>query len=96
MISMLREKKGFLVIYPEYLDASLSRNEGRKLKKELCIQNPTVDNIVYALKKLKIEYEVENTKHYPADAYRKRGRVLVKKTGSKIETLLKIAKVLRS
>ncbi|MCX8174396.1 MAG: signal recognition particle subunit SRP19/SEC65 family protein [Thermoplasmata archaeon] len=93
---MLREKKGFLVVYPEYIDAGLSRNEGRKLKRELCIQNPTVDNIAHALKKLKIEHEVEKDKHYPSDAYRKRGRVLVKKTGSKLEILVKIAKVLRS
>ncbi|MEM3610829.1 MAG: signal recognition particle subunit SRP19/SEC65 family protein [Thermoplasmata archaeon] len=96
MISMLREKKGFVVIYPEYLDATLSRKEGRKLKKEFCIQNPTLDNLVHALKKLHLDYEIEKDKHYPPDAYRKRGRVLVKKTGSKLETLEKIAKVLRS
>lgn len=96
MISMLREKKGFVVIYPEYLDAGLTRTEGRKLRKELCIQNPTLEQIVQALKKLKIEHEVEKEKHYPYDAYLKRGRVLVKKIGSKLETLTKIAKAMRS
>lgn len=96
MIFMLRERKGFVVIYPEYIDASLPRSEGRMLKKDLCLQNPTVDDIVHALKKLKIEYDVEKDKHFPADAYRKRGRVLVKKTGSKREILLKIARTLGS
>lgn len=96
MISMLREKKGFIVVYPEYIDASLSRSEGRMLKKDLCVENPGLDNIVHALKKLKIEYEVESEKHFPGDAFRKRGRVLVKKTGRKKEILMKIANVLRS
>ncbi|MEM3493434.1 MAG: signal recognition particle subunit SRP19/SEC65 family protein [Thermoplasmata archaeon] len=93
---MLREKKGFVVVYPEYLDASLSRTDGRKLRKELCIQNPSLEQIIQALKKLKIEHEVEKEKHYPSDAYAKRGRVLVKKTGSKLEILTRIAKALRS
>jgi len=96
MISMLREKKGYIVVYPEYFDARLSRSEGRMLRKELCVENPSVERIEHALKKLKIEYEVEREKHFPSDAFRRRGRVLVKKTGRKIEILQKIARALRS
>ncbi|MGB9635837.1 MAG: signal recognition particle subunit SRP19/SEC65 family protein [Thermoplasmata archaeon] len=93
---MLQEKKGFLVIYPEYFDVNLSRKMGRKLPKNLCIQNPSVEHLMHAAKKLKLEYELEREKHYPGDAFRRRGRILVKKTQNKLRMLVEIAKVLRS
>jgi len=96
MIYMLREKKGFVIVYPEYFDSTLTRSDGRKLQKSLCMPSPTIENLIHAVKKLKLEYEIEREKHYPSQAYRRRGRILVKKNGKKMEMLVAIAKAMRS
>jgi len=85
------KKKGMIVIWPEYLDANLTRKMGRKLPKNIAIQNPTIEEIEEAVKELKINYIVEKNKKYPRTWFKGSGRVLIEKKGKKMEIIRKIA-----
>jgi len=65
------------VIWPAYLDAGLSRAEGRRVSKELAVEGPTVDEIAQAVQQVGYDAVVERGKTYPRE-YEPRGRVLVK------------------
>ncbi|MFB6170106.1 MAG: signal recognition particle subunit SRP19 [Haloarculaceae archaeon] len=64
------------VIWPAALDAALSRGEGRRINRELAVEEPTVDEIARAVQQVGYDAVIERDKTYPRgrDA---RGRVLV-------------------
>lgn len=84
-----REKtKNYQCIYPIYFDASRSREQGRRVKKEDAVQNPLAREIVEALQHVGQELGVglqivfEPSKCHPKDwANPGRVRVLVKRDG---------------
>ncbi len=82
------------VLWPEYFDRSRPRSQGRKVKKGLAINDPTVDLISSALRSLGLEHKVERDKAYPADWFSKKGRVLVGKTMPKSQLVQKVGDLL--
>ncbi len=46
------------VLWPEYFDVRRSRDQGRKVKKNLAISEPNVEVISKALEKLGIEHKI--------------------------------------
>ncbi len=89
----MRKRKGY-ILWPEYFDKNLSKRLGRALSKRLCVENPTIDEIIVALKKLGISYTKESSS-FPATWWRKSNRVIVEFNGPKRELLKLIAKELR-
>jgi len=86
------------IIWPAYLDKKLSKKDGRKLPKNLAVENPNLDEIKKALDTIKIKYELEKNLKYPKDqgkVERNIGRFLVEKKFSKNEILKKISKEIR-
>jgi len=73
---MLRRKK-FQVIYPEYFEASLSRSEGRKVSKKLSCEDSSLRKVVFACKKLELDYTIQQDKAYPSQWWLSRGRLLI-------------------
>ena len=71
------DREESLVIYPEYFDYRLSRRLGRKLPLKYCLKNPTLEEIVESIKKLKLPVVVEEDKHHPANWFERKGRVRV-------------------
>ena len=65
------------VIWPAYLDAERSRDEGRRVSVELAVEEPTVDEIAQAVQQVGYDAVIERSKTYPRE-YEPRGRVLVK------------------
>jgi len=65
------------VIWPAYLDANLSRSEGRRVPEDLAVEDPTVEEIARAVKQVGYDVTVERDKTYSRE-YEPRGRVLVK------------------
>lgn len=65
------------VIWPAYLDAELSRSEGRRVPADLAVSSPTVDEIAQAVQQVGYDAVIERDKTYPRE-YEPRGRVLVK------------------
>ncbi len=82
------------VIWPIYFDLDASRMNGRKISKEMAFKNPSIDEIFNAAKKLGLNPVKEN-KAYPGRWWRKEGRVLVEKKFSKMETIRKIAEIIK-
>lgn len=93
---MSREYKGQrIVIYPSYFDTNLSRREGRRVPLSLSVPNPSLDDLVKVCERLGLNPAVEHNKAHPRQPLL-RGRVIVDKRGSKLETLYHIARTLRS
>jgi len=68
------------IIWPAYLDATLSRSEGRRVPEELAVEEPTVEEIARAVKQVGYDVELERDTTYSRE-YEPRGRVLVKNAG---------------
>ncbi len=59
--------KGWNIIYPAYINSNKTLKNGRKLGKEHCIANPTLDEISQVLTFLKLRHCVEPHKRYTRD-----------------------------
>jgi signal recognition particle subunit SRP19 len=66
------------VIWPAYIDAELSRREGRRVPQEVAVAEPTVDEIAKAVQQVGYDAVVERDKAYSREGWKTRGRVLVK------------------
>lgn len=80
----------YCVIWTVNLDKRKSRSEGRRIPRRFSVPNVKLTEIVEACKELGIECEVEEKK-YPKCWWEDGGRVIVPKTGSKTELMIKIA-----
>ena len=67
------------VIYPAYLDADLTRAEGRRVPLDQAIEEPTVDEIAEATQQVGYDAVIERDKTYSRE-YEPRGRVLAQGT----------------
>jgi signal recognition particle subunit SRP19 len=65
------------VIWPAYLDADLSRSEGRRVSRDLAVPEPAVDEVAEAVGQVGYDAVIERDRTYPRE-YEPRGRVLVK------------------
>ena len=81
-----------IMIWPQYINKNLSLSQGRKVPLEIAVKDPSVNDIVRALKKLNISYNVQKEKSYPGKWYEKSGRVLAESEMKKNELLKEICK----
>jgi len=65
------------VIWPAYLDAELSRSEGRRVPKSLAVSEPEVSEIASAVQQVGYDATVEPDLAYPRTHREKTGRVAV-------------------
>ena len=65
------------VIWPAFLDATLSRSEGRRVSLDAAVEEPTADEIAQAVQQVGYDAVIEREKTYPRE-YEPRGRVVVK------------------
>ncbi|MFC4986552.1 signal recognition particle subunit SRP19 [Saliphagus infecundisoli] len=66
------------VIWPAYLDAELSRKEGRRVPEGLAVPEPTVDEIAQAVQQVGYDATIEREKSYSRESWEARGRVVVR------------------
>jgi signal recognition particle subunit SRP19 len=86
------QKKQKTVLWPFYIDSSKTRKEGRRVPKNIGVPNPNVLELQRAAEKLGMKPELEVDAAYPSASRIKTGRILVKKKGTKTQTLTEIAK----
>ena len=84
-----------IVIWPEYLDKNLPKSRGRRVPLKLATNNPTVEEIAKAAKRLKLIPKIEANKAYPGRWWRHSGRVLIKTTKNKTKIIKQIAIVVK-
>ncbi len=87
-----REHKGKnVIIYPAYLDSSLTRKEGRRISIEHSVKDPKPDEIAKAARNLGLDAYIEEGR-YPRIWWKYKYRVVVSKNNySKRELLRMIA-----
>ena len=84
------EKK--YVIWPSYFDKTLSRITGRKVARKYAVEKtPSVEDIAKAAKSLGLNPVIEKNAAHPARVWKKEGRVVVEKRGTKQKLLVQIA-----
>ncbi|QSG15858.1 signal recognition particle subunit SRP19 [Halapricum desulfuricans] len=64
------------VIWPAALDATRTRNEGRRVAEDLAVPEPTVEEIAKSVQQVGYDARIEREKTYPRE-YEPRGRVVV-------------------
>ncbi|MDR2867007.1 MAG: signal recognition particle subunit SRP19/SEC65 family protein [Methanomassiliicoccaceae archaeon] len=85
---MTYDKDNAIVLWPEYFEVGRKRSQGRRVPKELCVKEPSLDIIAKAAAILDLEYEIFDNAAYPANWSAKRGCVRVEKGKMKKSKLL--------
>jgi len=84
---MLRKKRYF-VLYPEYFDKKLTRNQGRKVPKNKAVDDCSLAKLVFACKHLNYDYVVEKEKKYSKNWWNSEGRILINPESVKNKSVL--------
>ncbi|KAH0556825.1 hypothetical protein GP486_005381 [Trichoglossum hirsutum] len=89
--------RGYQCLYPLYFDRRRSRAQGRRVGKELAVENPLARDIVDAVQELGLNVVFEPAKMHPKDwANPGRVRVLIKQDGKAVNSRFVIATSLGS
>ena len=79
------------VVWPIYFDKSISRLSGRRIPKKHAIEKPSLEDIANASKSLGLHPILEKNCAHPSKHWKKEGRLLIDKKGSKSKMLVQIA-----
>lgn len=83
-------KQDKIVLWPNYFDATKTREKGRKLPRNLCIPLPKISELKEAVERLGLKNELVLDAAYPKTPWIKSGMLLVAKKESKNALLKKI------
>ena len=87
-----KEKK--MIVWPNNIDATVSRSFGRKISKDKSVVKPKIEEILKASEELGLEPSLEEKK-YPKQWWSVQKRVVVLKKYGKIQTLEKISQKIK-
>ena len=86
-----------VVVWLDYFNKTLPRDKGRKLSKEKCIFDPSLNELIEAAKAAGLELTESNDKvRFPKRPYVRSGYIILPKDSSKIKILNKISEKLVS
>ena len=83
-----------IIIWPAYFDSTKTRNDGRRVPKNLAVPSPRIAELKDAAEKLGLPHELVVDVGYPKTPWLKTGMILVKRKGSKGQMVLLVAKQL--
>ena len=83
-----------IIIWPAYFDSTKTRNDGRRVPRNLAVPFPKIVEVKEAAEKLGLTHELVSDVGYAKMPWLKTGMILVKKKGSKGQTILLIARQL--
>ena len=81
------------VVWLNYFDSELKRREGRRLPVHSCVRAPTLEELMEASRRLKLE-PTPTPASFPRLPRRTSGYVSVKRSGPKQKTIVEIAREL--
>lgn len=82
---------GRIVVWPVYFDSRFPRSRGRRLPRRLTVDNPRLEEVFEAARRLSLNPEASPGKAYPRCWWVKSGYLTVDKRGSKQKVLRMIA-----
>ncbi len=81
-----------IVIWLDYFNKTLSRKKGRRLSKDKCIFDPSLNELIESSKAAGFEpTETDDQARYPRRSYVRSGYVILEKKSTKTKTLNKIS-----
>ena len=83
-----------IIIWPTYFDSTKTRNDGRRVSRNLAVPFPKIIEVKEAAEKLGLTHELVDNVGYSKTPWLKTGMILVKKKGSKGQVVLLIARQL--
>jgi signal recognition particle subunit SRP19 len=85
------KEKGKYVVWPNYLDSTKTRREGRRVPQKIAVESPKLQEIEEAAKILGLTPTINPNAAYPRARWEKKGYALIDKKNSKLSNLKKIA-----
>ena len=80
------------IIWLDYFNKTLSRKKGRRLSKDKCIFDPSLNELIESSKAAGFEpTETDDQARYPRRSYVRSGYVILEKKSTKTKTLNKIS-----
>ena len=84
-----------IVIWLDYFNKTLSRKKGRRLPKDKCIFDPSLNELIESTKAAGLEpTEIDDQARYPRRSYVRSGYIMLEKKSSKTKVLNKISEKL--
>ncbi len=84
-----------IVIWLDYFNKTLSRKKGRRLPKDKCVFDPSLNELIESTKAAGLEpTETDNQARYPRRSYVRSGYIMLEKKSSKTKVLNKISEKL--
>jgi signal recognition particle subunit SRP19 len=83
------------IIWLDYFNKNLSRKKGRKVGKNICVYDPTMQELIGASKTLEFDFSEENINNqarYPRRSFVKSGYLMIPKREKKSTVVNQIAK----
>ncbi len=87
-------KQEKIIVWPAYFDSTKTRKDGRRVAKSVAVPSPRGSEVKEAADKVGLMAEFVADACYPKTPWLKTGMLLVKKKGSKEQTIGTIAKQL--
>ena len=88
--------KNKIFLWSIYFDVNKTRNDGRRVPKNLAVSSPKIEELERATKRLGLQPEVVSDAAHPSFPWLKTGLVILPKIEPKSKTLEKVAKELSS
>lgn len=88
-------KRDSIVIWPCYFDSRLPRHKGRKVSFKYSVESPTIEHLIKAASKLRLNFRIEKESRHPRYWWLKSGRLIVKKTIPKYSLLKRLGEILK-
>ena len=85
-----------LVLYPVYFDSGHSRDEGRRVPKNLAMPSPKVEEVHAAARALGLQSVIDPDRAHPSSHWEKDGRVLITGNLVKSSLLRKVAEKMKA
>ena len=88
-------KEREIIVWPVYFDVKKSRSEGRRVRKDLAIENPSAEIIYKAALRAGFKASIDNNSKHPGTWFEYKGRIIIYSEKNKQEVLRVIGSVLR-
>jgi signal recognition particle subunit SRP19 len=87
--------RGKIIIWPSYLEGTLSRSDGRRIPKSLARRDVIIEEIYRAAQELGLNPELQKNASHPRTPWRKTGLIMVDKRMPKTRLLRELARKIR-
>jgi len=92
----IRRDKTHYFVYPEYINANLTRKQGRRVPLADAIENPKLAEIRLAAQKLELDFHIREDAAYTRTWFDPKGLIFIEKKYPKLETIKILSKEIKS